>query len=181
MSSEPARRAVSNEAHKIAFVDAHYFAGRARAACVLANAWRDTTPHAEWTVELEQVADYRPGHFFERELPCILAALARAPEAIEVIVVDGYVVLDEHGKPGLGEHVFRHFSGRIPVVGIAKRSYAGSHFAAHVLRGASQSPLFVTARGIPLTAAAEHVRLMHGPFRIPTLCTRVDQLCRGLI
>jgi len=47
-----------------------------------------------------------------------------------------------------------------------------------VLRGDSRRPLYVTAAGLDPAAAALHVRSMHGPFRIPTLLKRVDQLCR---
>jgi deoxyribonuclease V len=48
-----------------------------------------------------------------------------------------------------------------------------------VLRGASTKPLLITAAGMPEAQAAEHVREMHGAFRIPTLLRRVDQLCRA--
>jgi deoxyribonuclease V len=135
----------------------------------------------EWTVAVPQVAEYRPGFFFERELPCVLAALEGAPTRPGVIVVDGYVVLDAQGRPGLGAHLFEHLRRGTPVIGIAKRSFAGSDFAMRVVRGSSQNPLFVTALGMSNGEAAQHVQQMHGPHRIPTLCLRVDQLCRGLV
>ena len=165
----------------IALVDVHYQGDAARAACVTARAWTDATCHDEWTADIMEVARYRPGHFFERELPCLVTVLAQAREPFDVVVVDGYVVLDQAGAPGLGGYLFEHLEGRVPIVGVAKRSCAGSDFAARVLRGSSQNPLFVTARGMPTAAAAELVRAMHGAHRIPTLCTRVDQLCRGLL
>jgi len=164
----------------IALVDVHYEGEGARAACVTALEWGDAKPRSEWTVEVPHVAEYRPGFFFERELPCILAVLGRAPATPGIIVVDGYVVLDAQGRPGLGAHLFEHFGKTIPVVGIAKRSFAGSEFATRVTRGSSQDPLFVTALGLSDAEAGQHVRQMHGPHRIPTLCTRVDHLCRGL-
>ncbi|HKO49014.1 MAG TPA: endonuclease V [Polyangiaceae bacterium] len=171
---------MTDQAGLIALVDVHYEGQGARAACVTALNWDDATARDEWTVEVPHVAEYRPGFFFERELPSILAVLERAPTELRVIVVDGYVVLDEQGRPGLGAHLFEHLGKRIPVVGIAKRSFARSEFATRVVRGSSQSPLFVTALGISDAEAALRVQQMHGPHRIPTLCTRVDHLCRGL-
>jgi deoxyribonuclease V len=171
---------VTNAPELIALVDVHYAGEGARAACLTAVTWEDATALDEWTVEVPHVAEYRPGYFFERELPAILAVLELAPTRPSIIVVDGYVVLDANGRPGLGAHLFKHLGRRIPVVGIAKNSFAGSEFATRVLRGTSKSPLFVTALGTSSEEAAEHVRRMHGPHRIPTLCTRVDHLCRGL-
>lgn len=170
----------------IAFVDVHYDSTPARAACALAHAWSDAAPFSEWICDIVDVAPYQPGRFFERELPCIARVLAEAPElpARElpaVLVIDGYVVLDQHGAPGLGSHVFDYYAGKLAVIGIAKTSYQGSAFALPVLRGDSHKPLFVTARGLPASEAAEHVKRMHGAHRVPTLCTRVDQLSRGLI
>lgn len=172
---------VTDESNLIALVDVHYEGEAARAACLTALNWKDALALDEWTVEVPHVAEYRPGFFFERELPCILAVLEKAPTKPGVIVVDGYVVLDAHGRRGLGAHLFEHLGERTPVIGIAKRSFAGSGFAKQILRGSSQSPLFVTALGISVAEAAEHVMLMHGTHRIPTLCTRVDHLCRGLV
>jgi deoxyribonuclease V len=164
-----------------AIVDVHYFAERARAACVFVKQCTDAAPHSEWTADIAEVAPYRPGHFFERELPCLLRVLADAREPVGLIVIDGYVVLDESGAPGLGGHLYHHFAGRIPIVGIAKRSFVGSSFATRVLRGSSQNPLFVTALGVSVQSAAGCVQAMHGQHRIPALCKRVDQLCRGLV
>lgn len=171
---------MSDVASPITLVDVHYEGEGARAAGLTAVEWADPAPREEWTVEVPHVAEYRPGFFFERELPCIVAVLAAAPRLPGIIVVDGYVVLDRQGRPGLGAHVFEHFQQRIPVIGIAKRSFAGSDFAVRVERGSSHNPLFVTALGVTAVAAAEKVLEMHGPHRIPTLCTRVDQLSRGL-
>lgn len=165
----------------IALVDVHYEGLGARAACVLAENWTDATASDEWTVELAQAAPYRPGHFFERELPCLVQVLARAQDRLRVIVVDGYTLLDASGTLGLGGHLFEHFQGRIPIIGLAKRSFAGSPHAARVLRGTSQDPLFVTALGVTDQEAAACITTMHGRHRSPTLCTRVDQLCRGLV
>jgi len=165
----------------IALVDTQYENDDARAACLTALGWQAATALEEHTVDVHGVAAYQPGRFFERELPCLTRALALLPHEPALIIVDGYVVLDAAGTPGLGSYVFEHFGGRIPVVGIAKHAYRGSDFAVPVRRGGSLRPLFITARGISSQAAAHEVERMHGVHRIPTLCKRVDQLARGLV
>jgi deoxyribonuclease V len=124
------------------------------------------------------VAPYEPGRFYLRELPCLLAVLARAPAPLAAAVVDGYVWLADETRPGLGAHLFESLGGTVPVVGVAKTRFAGAERALPVTRGDSLRPLWVTAAGIDPTEAAEHVRRMHGPFRIPTALRRVDRLCR---
>jgi deoxyribonuclease V len=96
------------------------------------------------------------------------------------IVIDGYVVLDEQGSPGLGAHLHAHFIGAIPVIGVAKTAYRGGMFATPVYRHASRRALFVTAVGIETDTAARLVRFMHGAHRLPSLITRVDHLAREL-
>jgi deoxyribonuclease V len=167
----------------IGLLDAQYdaVAPIGRVACVVANSWVAASPKSERVLELQDVKAYRPGFFFERELPGLLAVLALVAEPLEVIVVDGYVELGEAGEPGLGAHLHEALGRKVAVVGIAKRPYRRSTFARQVLRGGSQVPLFVTARGIPADEAARHVETMHGPHRIPTLAKHVDHLARGLL
>jgi len=129
-------------------------------------------------VRIEQVAPYVPGSFYQRELPCLLAALERAALEPECVVVDGYVWLAPE-RPGLGAKLFEALGSRVPVVGVAKTAFAGAEsIALPVLRGESQKPLLVTAAGMEPDLAAERVRSMHGRHRIPTLLKRVDRLCR---
>jgi hypothetical protein len=49
-----------------------------------------------------------------------------------------------------------------------------------VVRGNAKRPLYVTAAGIPPTAASELVRAMAGRFRLPDALRRVDSLARGV-
>ena len=65
-----------------------------------------------------------------------------------------------------------------PVIGVAKTSFVGAT-ATPVIRGASATPLYVTAIGIEQAVAAAQITAMHGPFRIPTLIKRADTLARG--
>lgn len=163
----------------VAVVDVHYDGDCATAACVVAASWTDGSPVEEHVTRVSDVRPYKPGAFFERELPCVLAVLSLVQTKYQAIVIDGYVELDERGTPGLGGHLHAHYGGAIAVVGVAKTPYRGSPFAVSVLRGASRSPLYVTARGLLLDEAAELVQRMHGEHRIPALLRRVDGLARG--
>jgi deoxyribonuclease V len=74
--------------------------------------------------------------------------------------------------------LYQALAGKVAVIGVAKTQFAGAGAAVEVLRGRSTRPLFVTAVGMSAQRAAEHVRSMHGPDRIPTLLKHVDSLAR---
>jgi deoxyribonuclease V len=159
-----------------AAVDVHYpAAGGARAAMVLARDLGFSAIASERTITLEQVADYRPGRFFERELPPIRAVLA-GHEGLCLVVVDGYVHLDPDGRPGLGAHL--HSTLVLPVIGVAKTLFRSATHAIEVLRGPATRPLYVTAIGLDPDQAADIVHNMAGPFRIPDALRRADALSR---
>ncbi|MFN8440533.1 MAG: endonuclease V [Caldilineaceae bacterium] len=161
-----------------ACIDVDYRDAHAIAACLLFDEWEDAAPSAELTARIEPVEPYVPGQFFRRELPCILAVLNSVQVPLEVIVIDGYVWLDDRQKPGLGAHLFAALNQQVPVIGVAKKPFRGA--AAHeVIRANSTKPLFVTAAGISVEQAVSSVAQMYGPYRIPTLLRRVDQLCRS--
>ncbi|MBO0843346.1 MAG: hypothetical protein J2O46_09180, partial [Nocardioides sp.] len=123
---------------------------------------------------------YRPGVFFERELPPLRAVLAGV-RPLDLLIIDGYVDLDPAGRPGLGAHV--HDAGLAPVVvGVAKTAFRTATHAVEVVRGATAAkPLWVTAAGIPLSDAARLVADMPGPYRLPDALRRVDRLARGAV
>jgi deoxyribonuclease V len=160
----------------IACVDVDYRGDEAWAACVLLRDWADADSTGVHVEHLTGVAPYQPGEFYRRELPCLLAVLAKVKDGLDAVVVDGYVWLGD-GRRGLGAHLFEALGGGVPVIGVAKTSFA-SAAAAAVVRGTSRRPLYVTAAGMGLAEAAGRVRSMHGQFRIPTLLKKVDQLCR---
>jgi len=162
----------------IAAVDVQYEEGCGYAACVTFADWTASTATHEYRCRQDSVGEYQPGEFWKRELPCLVAVLALVEPSPEVIVIDGYVWLDGEGRPGLGARLFEAMGGRASVVGVAKTAFRGSEHAARVLRPGSQRPLFVTAQGIPLAEAAEHVGRMAGAYRIPDLLKRADQLAR---
>ena len=148
------------------------------AACVLFDDWQDEQPADEKTAIITSVDDYVPGQFYKRELPCILRVLEDVVVPLDAIVIDGYVWLGDASKPGLGAYLFQAMHQSVPIIGVAKNEYSGAVLALEVLRGTSTKPLYVTAAGIEVETAAARVKAMHGPFRIPTLLKRVDQLCR---
>ena len=159
----------------IACLDVDYRVASVVTAVVGFEAWTDAVALREHVVRSSSAAAaYEPGRFFARELPYLRTALAEFGP-IDLAIVDGYVWLGGT-TPGLGAHL--HAELGVPVVGVAKKAYAGSDAIA-ILRGESASPLFVTAVGIDAQVAADRVVAMHGPFRIPTLLKRADSLARG--
>lgn len=164
----------------IAAVDVDYDedADTARAACVVFADWPDAEAIAVYAHTIRGLMPYIPGSFFLRELPALEPLLARVRRRhdLHTIVVDGHVWL-RGGRPGLGAHLHRSLAEAVVVVGVAKNAFQHGP-AIPVLRGTSANPLWVTSTG-DATAAAEHVRTMHGEHRKPTLLTRVDHACRG--
>ena len=157
--------------------DVHYLKdGRASAAAVLFSDYAAPEPAAVYTQIVSKVAGYLPGAFYRRELPCIFTLIKKIPEALDEMLVDGYVMLGE--TPGLGQHLYESFAGKIPVIGVAKSRFEGAS-AAEVYRGRSKNPLYVTSAGMELQEASERIRSMHGPYRVPTLLKQVDLSARG--
>ena len=157
--------------------DVHYpGTGGARAALIVAadrRFERIISEHVHW---VEGAAAYRPGNFATRELPAITALLDLV-EALDLIVIDGYVDLDPHGRPGLGSRLHERIG--IPVIGVAKSTFRTATHAIAVRRANVDRALYVTAAGIRLDEAARMVMGMAGPYRIPDALRRVDALARG--
>lgn len=161
----------------LACVDVDYRDDHALAACVLFRGWTDAKSAGTHLEVITEVQPYQPGKFYLRELPCLLAVLAKVQEPLETIVVDGYVWLQDEQSPGLGGHLYSAL--KLPVIGVAKSRFLAAGSAKPVFRGGSQKPLYVTAAGLDVDQAARNIESMHGPFRVPTLLKLVDQLCRG--
>lgn len=160
----------------IVAVDVDYRVTEVVAACVGFRAWTDAVAALEAVTRTPGApAAYAPGEFFRRELPHLQAALAALAITPALIIVDGYAWLGPD-RPGLGAHL--HAAIGVPVVGVAKRHFAGATTAIEVRRGSSAQPLFVTAIGVDPVAAAADVQAMHGAHRLPTLLKRVDRLAR---
>lgn len=161
--------------------DTYYHAEQAKTVCIAFPNWTDAVPVQVYAELTPVESEYEPGAFYKRELPCILSLLAKIDlSGVEAIVVDGYVVLDDAGKLGLGGYLFEAFERKIPVIGVAKTNFAqNEHSKIALLRGSSERPLFITAMGVDLETAAGYIRQMHGEFRMPTLLRFLDGQTKG--
>lgn len=159
----------------IVCLDVDYRPARAVAAGVWFRGWAALAPDHEASTVVPGVPDYEPGAFYRRELPCLLAVLPSRP-APDIIVVDGYAWLGPD-RPGLGAHLYEALGRAVPVIGVAKTRFHSAD-AVPVVRGTSRSPLYVTAAGADVHVAADWVRSMSGPYRVPDLLGRVDRLAR---
>lgn len=158
-------------------VDVYYpAAGGATAALVVATTPAFATITEEHFIAQPTALPYKPGAFFERELPPIQAVLHETP-CLDLLIIDGYVTLDPTGRPGLGHHV--RAAMNIPVIGVAKTQFQPATHAVEVYRGSSLRPLYVTADGLAPADAADLVRTMAGPYRLPDALKRVDTLSRS--
>jgi deoxyribonuclease V len=159
-------------------IDVGYNECGAQAAGVLFTHWSSEVPASQLKVEIGQVAEYVPGQFYLRELPCILELLDCLDVDPECIVIDGYVQLGEEQRAGLGQYLWTALGCRIPVIGVAKTYFHGTPAQSQLYRGASARPLYITAAGMPLDQARECILNMHGAHRVPTLLKAVDVLSR---
>ena len=99
-----------------------------------------------------------------------------------MIIIDGYVWLDAHRRPGLGAFLHETLAKRVPVVGVAKTVFGNAlSWCTLVVRGVSRRPLFVTAAGLNAEEAAKGVQAMHGAHRIPTLLKLVDRAAHAAL
>ena len=159
-------------------IDVQYVGDQGFISAVSFDDWDAMQPSNEYNTVLGEIADYEPGSFYKRELPCIVALLDEYSLSPDIIVVDGYVTLNEQETPGLGLHLYNAIGGRSQVIGVAKRSFLGVSDNTKIYRGTSNNPLFVTSVGIDLEEAKCNILTMHGKNRIPILLKRVDRMCR---
>ena len=161
----------------IAAIDVHYHENVAATigAAVFAD-FRDPVACSTYVKHVTQVAPYTPGQFYRRELPCLLAMLAEVQEAIDTVIIDGYVHLGQ--GPGLGMYLWEALHQEKRVIGVAKTYYRGAS-PVKVLRPGCRRPLYVTAAGIDALAAGDMIRSMHGAHRLPTLLKQADSLSRS--
>lgn len=149
---------------------------------MVAAGWQSADAIGEYSHRDGPAAEYQPGEFYRRELPLLLSVLQMLPRKPDIIVIDGYVWLGVEGRRGLGAHLFDALDGASKVVGVAKTQFHGaSYWAAQLLRGAGENPLYITAAGIPMEDAVAAVKSMHGDHRIPTLAGRADRIARDAL
>jgi len=160
--------------------DTYYFQDKARTVCIQFNDWTDERETNVFEETLSKVNKYISGEFYKRELPCILSLLKSIPlDNCEAIIIDGYVILDDNGKLGLGGYLHNTLDYKIPIIGIAKNNFSKiKHSKREVLRGISKKPLYITSIDFDLDLAAKKIKSMEGQYRIPTLLKKVDSLGR---
>jgi deoxyribonuclease V len=160
--------------------DALYKGDTGKIVCLGFNSWEDSSFKMQIIKNISPVAEYEPGSFYKRELPCILEVIKDiCLEQEDILIIDGYVFLDNNRKPGLGFYLYEQFSGKYPVIGVAKsRFFENTELVKEVFRGESRNPLFVTATGMDPAHAASCIKKMHGEFRIPTLLQLLDSKTR---
>lgn len=160
--------------------DTHYFDNKAKTVCLEFSEYNQKENFKVHTEIIENVEEYIPGEFYKRELPCIMSVLNQINlENIEVIIVDGFVYLDDDKKYGLGGHLYEKLNRQIPIIGVAKTNFASIEKDKKALyRGDSIKPLYITSIGIDLEEAFHNIESMHGEFRMPTLLKELDRLTK---
>lgn len=162
--------------------------------CVLFNEFDSILP--EVSVQSikgnEFIAPYVPGHFKDRELPCIMKAFNQFKvfhSDIQTIILDSYVCLkDSFGNKieSLGDALHKELVKLgypdISIIGVAKTLFGCKNntkifdYCKPVYRGVdAKTPLYVTSIGCNLDEAAEKIKNMHGPNKIPYIISLADQ------
>ncbi|MFT5818943.1 MAG: deoxyribonuclease V [Crocinitomix sp.] len=156
-------------------IDIHYKSTYVKNVGVLFN-WPDQEPRQTIVNQLAEVAEYVPGEFYKRELPCILAIIAEVNlDEIDAIVVDGHVYIDNDYQHGLGGYLYEALDQKLPIIGVAKRAFhKNEQTNIPVLRGKSANPLYVSAIGMDVETAAAQIKSMHGEYRLPTILQILD-------
>ena len=160
--------------------DTYYQKNKAKTAAISFESWTDSKPKNSYSEITEIESEYVSGEFYRRELPCIISLMKQMPfRESDIIVVDGFVILDNERHLGLGGYLYHELNEKFPVIGVAKRPFSKLDILKkEVFRGESKNPLYVTALGIDLEKAASHISEMHGDYRMPTLLRILDQLSR---
>ncbi|REC56442.1 endonuclease V [Chryseobacterium piscium] len=151
--------------------DTFYYEDFAKTVCIAFEDWNSETESFIYSENTEISANYESGAFYKRELPCILSLLKKIDlKEGDLIIVDGYVTLDNSGKIGLGGYLYESLNKKYPVIGIAKNGFASEdNLRKTIFRGESKTPLFLTAVGIDTDDIKIKVENMYGAYRIPTL------------
>lgn len=158
--------------------DTYYYENKAKTVCLNFEDWNNEDKFEIYTETLFEIEEYVSGEFYKRELPCILSLLSKIDlKKVDLIIIDGFVFLDDENKFGLGAYLYDELNKEIPIIGVAKRDFATiEKNRIKLYRGKSETPLFITSIGIELDVASKKIGEMNGEFRIPTLLKEVDKL-----
>ncbi|MDH6253612.1 deoxyribonuclease V [Chryseobacterium sp. H1D6B] len=160
--------------------DTYYYDEYAKTICISFEDWTSEKESEIYSEETSIISVYESGAFFKRELPCILSLLSKIElKEGDIVIVDGYVTLNDEGKKGLGGYLYEALEQNYPVIGIAKNGFSSPDpRRRNVYRGESKTPLFVTSMGIDVDEIKDSVEKMYGSYRIPALLKKLDQLTR---
>ncbi|KMQ61500.1 endonuclease V [Chryseobacterium angstadtii] len=161
--------------------DTYYYEDYANTVCIAFEDWISENESKIYIEKTDITSGYESGAFYKRELPCILSLLKKIElKHGDLIIVDGYVSLDNEGKIGLGGYLYEALDQKYPIIGIAKNEFASPDSQRRtVLRGESKTPLFLTAKGADVDEILPEVIRMSGSYRIPALLKKLDQLSRA--
>ncbi|MBL4934419.1 endonuclease V [Clostridium sp. YIM B02515] len=157
--------------------DVYYHEDYAKSCCVVFKKEEGEVILSDYSVIVRGVEEYIPGQFYKRELPCILNVFNKVKEDVDLLITDSFVWLNS-GKKGLGAHLYKALSYKIPVIGVAKTHFKDAENYEEIYRGESHSPLYVSSVGIELGTAAEFIKNLDGDNRIPWVLKLVDKLSR---
>ena len=104
-------------------LDVHYSENANKAVGVLFD-WDDKEPKETIMAFIDKIAEYTPGEFYKRELPCVLKIIEQVKlDSVEAIIIDGYIYVDNDGAFGLGGILYETINKSVPVIGVAKTSF----------------------------------------------------------
>ncbi len=161
-------------------IDVQYSEDIAYIAGGIFKDWNADEFEKVYKTTLSNIADYEPGQFYKRELPCVLKLLNQIKEKIEVILIDGYCFLSLENKEGFGAHLYNALNKEVPVIGLAKNPFRGNDFSKSLFRGGSIKPVYITSIGMEPDEAYTKVLKLHGDYRIPTLVKKIDSIVREM-
>lgn len=160
--------------------DTYYYENKAKTVCLSFKDWNLEENYKIFSETISQVEEYVSGEFYKRELPCILSLLSKIDlNDVDLIIIDGFVFLNDENKFGLGAYLYKTLDEKIPIIGVAKRDFASiEKNRRKIFRGVSKNPLFITSIGIDLNLASKKIEEMKGEYRIPNLLKELDKLTK---
>ena len=103
-----------NQTPRYFCMDVDYRAEHALAAGILFDDWESDAMIQTFTAKIDGAAAYQSGQFYKRELPCLTQLIDQLPALPTVLIVDGYVYLDDQQKMGLGAYLWKHYGRQVP-------------------------------------------------------------------
>lgn len=161
-------------------IDVHYKKDYAKTVLLFFENFSSEKPTSIESHTTEDILEYEPGLFYKRELPCIMNALQGVNlEGVEIIIVDGYIYVDNEKSFGLGGYLYEALHKKYPIIGVAKTKFhKNMETVKEIYRGESKNPLYISSIGIEKEVAADYIQNMFGSFRLPYLLKLMDQITK---